>query len=257
LCEKNVKINDYHFDLSPLEEKDSKVEHVLSTHPGPGVKKQEFTFNFCRKIKRIEQEPDYYQCKDGTFFCERSILTDHPASKEPIVVEINHIGGDDDDPLQLTASADADPQDESKANKLTINMWNKNYKAMVTLECSNTDDDPTYVMGSHEKKVAELNWKTKTACGQKGDIEPPPVSEPDKTSDGTSRWSTFFIIFFLGFGLYIGLGALYNSRTYHARGWDLLPHSDFWRELPYLIKDFVMAVYNSISSRRHGGYMSV
>lgn len=55
-------------------------------------------------------------------------------------------------------------------------------------------------------------------------------------SDGCLGLISIYFSFFLGFGLYFGLGALYNSRTYNARGWDLLPHSDFWRDLPYLIK---------------------
>jgi len=257
LCEKNVKINDYHFDISPLKDNDAKVEHELNTQPGR--LKQEFTFNFCRKINRLEGEQDYNQCPDGTFFCERTIMTGHPDRKEPIVTEINKVGKFDEDPLELTASPFADPQDDSKASKLTITMKNKNYKAIITLECSDADGSPTFVQGSREQSTVELDWKIKTACGQKSDIvSPPPKTGGDEqTSEGMSKWKIFLIIFFVGLGLYFGVGAFYNSRTYNARGWDLLPHSDFWRDLPYLIKDFVMTVYNSFSSRRHGGYMSV
>jgi hypothetical protein len=256
LCEKNVKIGDYHFDISSLKEKDASAEHVLSTQPG--ARKQEFTFNFCRKINRLDGQPDYRQCKDGTYFCERVIMTDHPDQKEPIVTEVYSVGNFDDDRLELTATAVANSQDESKAIMLMIIMKNKNYGATVELECSDTDDNPIYIGYSLQEKVAKLHWKTKAACGQKDEIKPPPADEGgDETSEGMSRWTIFFIFFFVGFCLYFGLGALYNSRTYNARGWDLLPHSDFWRDLPYLIKDLVMAVYNSFSSRRHGGYMSV
>ncbi|KAG2187673.1 hypothetical protein INT44_005363, partial [Umbelopsis vinacea] len=47
-------------------------------------------------------------------------------------------------------------------------------------------------------------------------------------------------IFFLIVGILVALyfigGAFYNYKQYNARGLDLIPHRDFWLDLPYLIK---------------------
>ena len=38
--------------------------------------------------------------------------------------------------------------------------------------------------------------------------------------------------------MYLGVGIWYNHHQYGATGWDLLPHRDMWRELPYVASDF-------------------
>lgn len=45
-----------------------------------------------------------------------------------------------------------------------------------------------------------------------------------------------------------------------ASGWDLVPHRDFWRDVPYLAKDVVSHLFSSVRGNQRstrGGYVSV
>jgi cation-dependent mannose-6-phosphate receptor len=43
--------------------------------------------------------------------------------------------------------------------------------------------------------------------------------------------------------LYLAVGAAYKYKQHGARGADMVPNIDFWRELPSLMKDGVRFVY--------------
>lgn len=51
----------------------------------------------------------------------------------------------------------------------------------------------------------------------------------------------------VGFIAYMCVGMWNNYSQYGAAGWDLLPHRDFWREFPYLVKDAAQHVFRSVS----------
>jgi len=38
---------------------------------------------------------------------------------------------------------------------------------------------------------------------------------------------------------YFALGAYHNYSTYGATGWDMIPHRDMWRDLPWVVSDLV------------------
>lgn len=53
-------------------------------------------------------------------------------------------------------------------------------------------------------------------------------------------------------------GSWLNYNRYGARGWDLLPHGDAIRDIPYLMKDWLRRVLNSVQgSGSRGGYSAV
>jgi len=54
---------------------------------------------------------------------------------------------------------------------------------------------------------------------------------------------------FLGVGAYLIFGSWLNYSRYGARGWDLLPHGDTIRDIPYIVKDWG----RSLTSRVQGG----
>ncbi len=91
-------------------------------------------------------------------------------------------------------------------------------------------------------------------------------------------WNTLRL--FIAFAGYFALGAYYNYTTYGATGVDLIPcvfslllviillkrllfvcrHRDFWREVPYMLRDVVSHLCSSFQSRHstsRGGYISV
>jgi hypothetical protein len=67
-----------------------------------------------------------------------------------------------------------------------------------------------------------------------------------------------FASVFLCVSAYLIFGSWLNYNRYGARGWDLLPHGDTLRDIPYLFKDWVRSVINTLQgSGSRGGYSAV
>merc|ERR1712000_678909 len=110
----------------------------------------------------------------------------------------------------------------------------------------------------NEKKDADvlrLTWYTKHACESRED------SGDDGDSDNSSHRGFFtwmVIIAFLGVASYLIFGSWLNYSRYGARGWDLLPHGDTLRDIPYLVKDWTRSVLNTVQGAgSRGGYSAV
>ncbi|KAI9372415.1 autophagy-related protein 27 [Aspergillus egyptiacus] len=107
----------------------------------------------------------------------------------------------------------------------------------------NQTDDGSYVLN--------LNWRTRYACDD--------YLEDHGSSSG--HWGFFtwlIIIFFLCAAAYLIFGSWLNYNRYGARGWDLLPHSDTIRDIPYLFQDWLRRVVNTFQgSGSRGGYSAV
>ncbi|KAE8145210.1 putative autophagy protein Atg27 [Aspergillus avenaceus] len=105
-------------------------------------------------------------------------------------------------------------------------------------------DDDSYVL--------KLNWKTTYACD---------TYLEDNKGDGSSHWGFFtwlIIILFLCIAAYLIFGSWLNYNRYGARGWDLLPHGDTLRDIPYIFQDWLRRVVNTLQgSGSRGGYSAV
>jgi len=108
--------------------------------------------------------------------------------------------------------------------------------------------------GEKETMVLRLSWKTKYAC--EGAEKAPPAPKKHN-SWGFFTW--FLIIVFLLAATYIIFGSWLNYNRYGARGWDLIPHGDTIRDLPYIVKDFgsSMAGRVQVGGESRGGYSAV
>ena len=63
---------------------------------------------------------------------------------------------------------------------------------------------------------------------------------------------------FLGIASYLIFGSWLNYNRYGARGWDLLPHGDTIRDVPYLFKDWIRKVVSTVQGGgSRGGYSAV
>ncbi|KAI9761778.1 MAG: hypothetical protein M1840_001697 [Geoglossum simile] len=102
-----------------------------------------------------------------------------------------------------------------------------------------------------DEDVLRMEWRTKYAC------------EDMKNSDsGTSgHWgffTWFIIIVFLATATYLIFGSWLNYNRYGARGWDLLPHGDTIRDMPYLMRDWSRRVVSTVQGGgSRGGYSAV
>ncbi|KAF2660001.1 hypothetical protein K491DRAFT_688600 [Lophiostoma macrostomum CBS 122681] len=102
-----------------------------------------------------------------------------------------------------------------------------------------------------DKKVRtlRLEWRTKYACENAPDDTP-------RSHWGFFTW--FIIILFLATAAYLIFGSWLNYNRYGARGWDLLPHGDAIRDIPYVLKDCARKVKDSVQGPgSRGGYSAV
>ncbi|KAF9147462.1 hypothetical protein BG015_010910, partial [Linnemannia schmuckeri] len=122
---------------------------------------------------------------------------------------------------------------------------------VITFICdtSATDDNLAPTLTGYQNGIASFQWKHKSACAVHTQL---PVQE------SMSGFSVFLTVFFSFAFIYLALGAVYNHQVYGAKGLDLLPHKDFWRDFPSLVVDVVHHVWDSVTGRaRGGGYVSV
>ncbi|KAI9808203.1 MAG: hypothetical protein M1825_004660 [Sarcosagium campestre] len=100
-------------------------------------------------------------------------------------------------------------------------------------------------------KILRLDWHTEYACED--------AQKRDKSSSGHWGFFTWFIIIlFLGTATYLIFGSWLNYNRYGARGWDLLPHGDTIRDMPYLLKDWSRRVVSTVQGGgSRGGYSAV
>lgn len=63
---------------------------------------------------------------------------------------------------------------------------------------------------------------------------------------------------FLVVATYLIFGSWLNYNRYGARGWDLLPHGDTIRDIPYIFQDWMRRVVNTLQGPgARGGYAAV
>jgi hypothetical protein len=118
--------------------------------------------------------------------------------------------------------------------------------------------------------VLRLKWRTLHACEDAKE-------EQDKEKGEHWGFFTWFIIVyalapiqsraplltgytsaFLSTATYLIFGSWLNYNRYGARGWDLLPHGDTIRDVPYLLKDWIRRVLNTVQGGgSRGGYAAV
>ncbi|KAL2075888.1 hypothetical protein VTL71DRAFT_831 [Oculimacula yallundae] len=111
----------------------------------------------------------------------------------------------------------------------------------------------SYVVGETEDTL-RLEWRTKYACEDAIDNPDPPAEK--KPGWGFFTW--FIIIAFLSTATYLIFGSWLNYNRYGARGWDLLPHGDTIRDVPYLFKDWIRRVLSTVQGGgSRGGYAAV
>lgn len=153
-----------------------------------------------------------------------------------------HGGDEGEDKGKRAEEADSTNDDDSSENN-------------DSNEKTNDGSSLRFISYGHEEDVGSdvlrLEWLTKYACeGFEGD--------EDSNSNSWGFFTWLIILLFLCASAYLIFGSWLNYNRYGARGWDMLPHGDTLRDLPYLLKDWGRRVVNTIqgpSSR--GGYSAV
>ncbi|KAH8698894.1 autophagy-related protein 27 [Talaromyces proteolyticus] len=160
----------------------------------------------------------------------------------------------------LTTTEDGDDGDDNAEEKRRIRRDDdeKNDDDKKGEEDAPTNTDKSLVFKSFglvddKAYILRLDWKTKYAC------ENYLSDNPSESSSGHWGFFTWFIIIlFLLAATYLIFGSWLNYNRYGARGWDLLPHGDTIRDIPYIFQDWVRRVVNTLQGPgARGGYAAV
>jgi len=237
----------------------------------PTTTKTEVKINLCGPLNRPEDANQDY-CRAGAYVCRRVINVKDGNER---VTEVQEIAGEiEGSVLDSSLTLPENEKDLSK-NGVQYVITLKGGKVLdtpqstkITMECDangdkNADPPAKPTVNSYTNGVLDLYWKTPFACATTEQVPTPPDNggndNPGNGGGGMSGAGIFFLIVGILVALYFIGGAFYNYKQYNARGLDLIPHRDFWLDLPYLIKDLFSHLMESISSRRRAGdgYVSV
>jgi len=80
---------------------------------------------------------------------------------------------------------------------------------------------------------------SKYACNNASPPPPPPPPIKPPSSGTAVGWIgfTFLLTLLIGVILYIAIGMGVKYRFYEARGLDMVPNLEFWKDFPFLFRD--------------------
>ncbi|GLB37432.1 putative autophagy-related protein 27 [Lyophyllum shimeji] len=227
-------------------------------------------FDLCADLKKVEDVDERDQCPSGTRAClTQTNKKDKETDRIISVIPLMNASSE-----RLTFSAGASTQKfitiisegpeyphpiDSKPTPQSLNM---------TLLCSPGDTKSDPVFKSYDGSKLVVEWSVPAGCpiqeheeGSGGDSGKDDDNGPkdDNTQSAGSGIGWFFLVLILALAAYLGLGAYYNYSTYGARGADLIPHRDFWKEVPYMLSDVISHLCSSVRPRRSAnrGYVAV
>jgi len=252
------------FDLTSL-----SGEHVINRtrETPPTTMVDSLRFNLCAGLEPQGNLPEQEQCEPGTIFCLTKI--NKKLKEEDRVIAV----------IPIAQMSTLEPKyNASSLSPKFISLFlngpdypspstpfSKPQSLNLTVICHPLEtSDPIFI--SYDGSKLDVEWTNSAGCpfreGDKDDDKNDDKKEdklPDHKNVG-SGLGWFSLAVFLSLAAYFGLGAYYNYSTYGARGADLIPHRDFWKEVPYMLSDVVSHLCSNIRPRRtssRGGYISV
>ncbi|KAI0705117.1 autophagy-related protein 27 [Cerioporus squamosus] len=260
-----VTLGNVNYDLTSL-----AGEHTVSRslQLPPSTIEDKVTFNLCEELKQKSDVPDDEQCPSGTRAC--LTRTSRKGDNDPQVISVI---------LLANSSASAVTYKHLTSPKgIQLTYAGASYPSTIgadptpqhfNLELLCDTETSEVEFNSYDGKDLWLSWKAPAGC-ELGVSPDEDTKKPDDSGgDGPggdkeqavgSGVGYFFLLLFLAFAAYFALGAYYNYSTYGATGADLIPHRDFWREVPYMLRDLVSHICSAVRPRQtatRGGYIAV
>ncbi|KAA8903599.1 autophagy-related protein 27 [Sphaerosporella brunnea] len=266
-------------------------KHELSHVEDKFFRKQNTTWqiNPCGPLQKTKEDHPKDQCPAGTYVCGlvRYINDKGESNLEEIIpvagdvdtshkldMEVHKFDEDGQTGLQVIYNGGKyGPHEQRAVVKFVCDMGRTGLEGTPVVDGKDgrkerrdeqkdkDEKDPSLKFISYEyhegvgKEELRLEWRTRLAC------EEYVRNKGSKESDPSSHWGFFtwvFILVFLSVAAYLIFGSWLNYNRYGARGWDLLPHGDTIRDLPYLVKDFMKRVGSTLQGRSsRGGYSAV
>ncbi|KAJ5493737.1 Autophagy-related protein 27 [Penicillium fimorum] len=172
-------------------------------------------------------------------------IIDFQCDHERSGLEGLHTITEDSEKKERRRRADGEEVGAVPSGNSTLGDNNSNNSSSLQFKSFALSDDDTYIL--------RLDWRTKYACDE---FEKEKGDTPGSKSWGFFTW--LIIIAFLCIAAYLIFGSWLNYNRYGARGWDLLPHGDTIRDIPYLFQDWLRRVVNTLQGAgSRGGYSAV
>ncbi|KAL5484935.1 ATG27 [Sanghuangporus weigelae] len=250
--------NGTNFDLASL----SGEHAVTRTRDTPPSKMtDEVRFDLCNDLGRKEGVAEEDQCEQGTRAC--MTMTNQKGSQDDRVIAVI--------PLAVSSSLQPETTILTSPNKgLNLIFHGSGYPKTnpisqffnLTIYCDTQLQDPTFVQYNGEQLKVE--WRAPAGCEFQGDNDNGDGDKEGESGGGGKKdeevgsgvgW--FFLLLLLAFVAYFILGAYYNYSTYGATGSDLIPHRDFWREVPHVLRDIASHLCSALRPSPRNGYIAV
>ncbi|KAF6762978.1 autophagy-related protein 27 [Ephemerocybe angulata] len=253
------------YDLTSLGNGEHVVNRTRDTPPTQMI--DSLAFDLCGDLKAKETLSEQDQCPAGTRACLTQVNVKEKVERVVSVIPLAQSSKLDP---QLTVSSKTPeyltllfhgpeyPQPPAEQQSLAAPSQSLN----LTLWCDPQLETPKITILGYDGSQLQLEYFGIAGCPTSNGTNPP---DEGKDPDGGDKEPTgsgigwFFLLLLLAFVAYFSIGAYYNYSTYGARGMDLIPHRDFWQEVPYMLRDVVSHMCSSARPRRstRGGYISV
>ncbi|MCJ1309326.1 hypothetical protein MMC25_002985 [Agyrium rufum] len=289
----HIRVDGTKFNLDPLAGPHSVL---ASTAHYPRVINSNFTIDLCQPLKPKEMGEN--RCKVGTYVCGVQTEGDDKRVEGIIPIAGQYTGGSDMDVqyTRLKTSKSVKNGDLEGVTILMSGAKydGRPQEAQIEMHCWTGDKD-TERMGRRkeggddeenggdekEKPLPEpewaedgkggrlryisygplesngakdlllVQWQTKYACENREE-------DPNEKPKGWGFFTWIFVIAFLAVASYLIFGSWLNYNRYGARGWDLLPHGDTIRDVPYILQDWGRKVADTVQGGgARGGYSAV
>ncbi|KAF8473322.1 autophagy-related protein 27 [Kalaharituber pfeilii] len=265
------------FDLSPLKGPSSVT---VSKSTPPSTTNMTWFINPCGPLKWSKDDRPEESCPEGSHVCGIEWIHSSDPKKDTIH-RIIPISGDFGDAGSVaptytrlkTSEAQADqnkegvrvemhggtypPGDDGQKQSAVVEYIcapnRTGMEGQKQVDSAETEEEKREVEKSlkfisYENNVLKLEWRTMQACEK--------VQGGNGDTSRASHWgffTWFIIIFFMIIAAYLIFGSWLNYNRYGAKGWDLLPHADTLRDIPYLAKEYVRKVIQTLQGGGVGG----
>ncbi|THH08377.1 hypothetical protein EW145_g2736, partial [Phellinidium pouzarii] len=217
----------------------------------------EVRFNLCADLAQQSDVTAGDQCPDGTRAC-LTMSNQKDGFEDRVVAAI---------PLAVSSVLNPTTSALSSPKGLNLILHGNTYPTTnpiaqsfnLSIFCDTETSEPTFV--SYYGSQLIVQWHAPAGCEYMKDT--PPSDGGSEEGEGReekhvgSGIGWFFLLFFLAFAAYFLIGAYHNYSTYGAVGADLIPHRDFWREVPYILRDIASHLCSAIRPSSRNGYIAV
>ncbi|KAJ7346640.1 autophagy-related protein 27 [Mycena albidolilacea] len=261
----HFQVNGLKYDLTPL-----AGEHTVTRERAtpPTREVDSVRLSLCSDLATQKDVSDPDQCPLGTRVCLTKINRKDDTDRIVSVIPIAQTSTLNPSYTPLSSPKGVSILFHGASYPHPINATDAEQSVNITLLCTpeSESEEPEPKFISYNGELLELEWSSRAGCnfagedkdGNKGET---PEDGGSSESSSLSSVGWFLLLVFVAFAIYMSAGAYYNYSTYGASGIDLIPHRDFWMEVPYMLRDVVSHLCSTVRPRRssshRGGYIAV